>query len=114
MRNRNEESKNRKDEIEMNIAAEKGEGSITLKVEGRVDTITSPVLQEAILNNFQKTGCLILDFAGVEYVSSAGLRALLIGEKTAKGKGGSMKLIHVASVMSVFEVTGFISILHIE
>lgn len=99
----------------MNIATEKGDGVITLKVEGRVDTITSPILQEAILNAFMKTGSLVLDFAQVEYISSAGLRALLIGEKTAKGKGGSMKLIHVAaSVMSVFEVTGFSGILHIE
>lgn len=99
----------------MNIITEKTEDGIKLNIEGRVDTVTSPTLQEAILNAFQKTGNLVLDLEKVDYVSSAGLRALLIGEKTAKGKKGSMKIIHVQeSVQAVFLMTGFSKILQIE
>lgn len=99
----------------MQIITEKTEDGIVLKVEGRVDTVTSPELQEMILNSFKKTGNLVLDLEKVDYVSSAGLRALLIGEKTAKGKKGTMKIIHVDKpVQSVFDMTGFSKILHIE
>ena len=88
---------------------------ITIAMEGRVDTVTSPDLQNAILKAFQKSNKLILDFEKCEYISSAGLRALLIGQKTATSKNGFMKLIKVSEiVLSVFEVTGFESILTIE
>ena len=88
---------------------------ITIAIEGRVDTVTSPDLQNAILKAFQKSNKLILDFANCEYVSSAGLRALLIGQKTATSKKGFMKLVKVQEmVLSVFEVTGFQDILNIE
>lgn len=88
---------------------------ITIAIEGRVDTVTSPDLQNAILKAFQKSNKLILDFEKCEYISSAGLRALLIGQKTATSKNGFMKLIKVSEiVLSVFEVTGFESILTIE
>ena len=86
-----------------------------MKVEGRVDTTTSPQLQNAILQAFQKGSKLILDFTEVEYVSSAGLRALLIGQKTANSKGGSMTLTNVPqAVMQVFQMSGFSGILTIE
>ena len=88
---------------------------ITIAIEGRVDTVTSPDLQNGILKAFQKSNKLILDFEKCDYISSAGLRALLIGQKTATSKKGFMKLIKVSEiVLSVFEVTGFESILTIE
>ena len=56
-----------------------------------------------------------MDFLNVEYISSAGLRALLIGHKTATSKGGSMKLTNVSEgVMNIFDVTGFATILKID
>ena len=68
-----------------------------------------------ILQAFQKGSKLVLDFSEVEYVSSAGLRALLIGQKTANSKGGSMTLVNVAdAVLQVFKMSGFSGILHIE
>ena len=64
---------------------------------------------------FQKGNKLVLDFSQVAYVSSAGLRALLIGQKTANSKGGSMTLIHVPdAVNQVFQMSGFSGILTIE
>ena len=99
----------------MNISETRSGDVIQIQIDGRVDTTTSPQLQNAILQAFQKGNKLVLDFSGVEYVSSAGLRALLIGQKTANSKGGSMTLLHVAdAVLQVFKMSGFSGILHIE
>ncbi|MBO5278780.1 MAG: STAS domain-containing protein [Lachnospiraceae bacterium] len=99
----------------MQIKEIKLEDSIMLKVKGRVDTGTSPELQQEILKSFQKKNHLILDFEEVDYISSAGLRALLIGQKTANSKGGSMKLVHVCEMVNnILEMSGFINILTIE
>jgi anti-sigma B factor antagonist len=98
------------------IITKKVEGKqITLFVDGRVDTITSPQLQEEILKAFQKAKTVILDFAKVPYISSAGLRALLIGQKTAASKGASFELVNVTDVvMNVLETVGFSKILRIK
>ncbi len=86
--------------------------AITLHVDGRVDTNTSPELQKAILEAFQNTKKLTLDLEKVVYVSSAGLRALLLGQKTASSKGATMELLHVApTVKSVLDCVGFSKIL---
>lgn len=99
----------------MRVTETRDNDVIVISIEGRVDTNTSPQLQEAILKGFQKVNKLVLDFGKCEYVSSAGLRALLIGQKTANSKKGSMKLIHVPDIlMSVLKVSGFIKLLTIE
>ena len=99
----------------MNISETRSGDVIQIKIDGRVDTTTSPQLQNAILQAFPKGSKLVLDFSEVEYVSSAGLRALLIGQKTANSKGGSMTLVNVAdAVLQVFKMSGFSGILHIE
>lgn len=99
----------------MQITETKGDDAIQLTVDGKVDTTTAPQLQQAILTAFQKSRNVVLNLEQVAYMSSAGLRALLLGTKTAASKGGSMKVIHVQeTVMQVFEVTGFASILTIE
>jgi anti-anti-sigma factor len=99
----------------MNITETRSDDMIILKIDGRVDTNTSPQLQEQILKSFQKVNNLVLDFKDCAYVSSAGLRALLIGQKTAASKKGAMKLINVPDVlMSVLKMTGFINILTLE
>ncbi|MCR5431649.1 MAG: STAS domain-containing protein [Lachnospiraceae bacterium] len=88
---------------------------ITISVEGRVDASTSGGLQSSILLAFQKVKNLTIDFEKCEYVSSAGLRALLIGQKTAQSKGGEMKLINVSeAILSVLKLSGFDSIITIE
>lgn len=99
----------------MVIAETKFEDKIQLNVEGRVDTVTAPDLQKAILVAFQKTKALVINLEKVQYVSSAGLRAFLIGQKTANSKGCSMTLINVnEAVMQVLQMSGFASILTIK
>ncbi len=98
----------------MNIVESADKNGVTLAPDGRIDTITAPQLQSAILQAFQSEKKVVLDFAKVPYISSAGLRALLIGQKTASAKGGSMTLCHVSqTVMSVLDMSGFSSILNI-
>jgi len=88
---------------------------IVLTPVGSIDTISSPELQSAILKGFQKTDNLVLDFSEVTYISSAGLRALLIGQKTASSKGGSLVIRNVAeAVMKVFKMVNFDKALQIE
>lgn len=85
---------------------------LVLKVCGRIDTNTSAQFQEKVLNSLRKSPEITLDMAEVDYVSSAGLRGLLIGEQTAKSKQGEMKLICVhEEVMNVFRMTGFDKVL---
>lgn len=91
------------------------QGSVrTLKLNGRLDTMTAPAL-DAETDRLDSVTGLVLDFAGVAYISSAGLRVLLKAQKLMNAKHGSMKLIHVCpEVAEVFEITGFDSILTVE
>ncbi len=99
----------------MNMVVTDCVDNIRLLVEGRIDVNTSPALQTKILECFQRNANLIVDFLNVDYISSAGLRALLIGQKTALSKRGSMRIVNVSdSVLQILSVTGFNKILTIE
>ena len=77
---------------------------LTLAPIGRVDTITSPELEAAVvLDGIDE---LVFDLAQVDYISSAGLRVLLSSQKKMTGK--SMKIINAKpAVKEVFDITGF-------
>ena len=91
------------------------EGSaLSIALEGRLDTTTAPELEAELKSSLDGVTALTLDFADLEYISSAGLRVLLAAQKIMS-KQGSMKLIHVGDViMEVFDVTCFTDILTIE
>ncbi len=98
----------------MIISAEQKNEKMTLHIEGRLDTITSPELEKKINALPEEIAGLILDMEGVTYISSAGLRVLL-GAQKKMSKIGSMKLIGVCdAVMEILEMTGFADILVIE
>ena len=98
----------------MTIEIKRNEQEITIEVGGRLDTITAPSLDKTISENISGAKLLILDLAGLEYISSAGLRVLL-GAQKKMNNVGVMKLKNVcADVMEVFEMTGFADILVIE
>ncbi len=81
---------------------------------GRLDTNTSPKLEQELNACLPELTELVLDFAQLEYISSAGLRVLLAAQKVMT-KQGAMKLCHVnETIMEIFEVTGFADILTIE
>lgn len=86
---------------------------LTLAIEGRIDTTTAPDFEKEIDAITDATE-LVLDFSGVEYISSAGLRVVLKAQKLMN-KNGKMKLTNVNDdVMDVFDITGFLDILTIE
>ena len=98
----------------MNINIEKNNGVTLMKLEGRLDTITAPELEKAINDEGEALKNLVLDFKGVDYISSAGLRVLLTAQKKMNAQG-YMELINVGeTVMDVFEMTGFADILVIK
>ncbi len=88
--------------------------TLTVEVEGRLDTMTAPELEKTLKESLDGMTELVLDFANLEYVSSAGLRVLLSAQKIMN-KQGSMVIRNVCeTVMEVFEVTGFSDILTVE
>lgn len=87
---------------------------LTVTLLGRLDTTTAPQLEAELKTSLNGVDSLILDFAGLEYISSAGLRVLLSAQKVMN-KQGKMEIRHVNdTIMEVFEVTGFTDILTIK
>jgi anti-anti-sigma factor len=102
------------DKVEIVIKSESNKTLV--EVTGRVDSNTSPQLQSQLEEYYNQEGfALVLDFAELEFVSSAGLRVLLLMHKMGKAKGGTVTLRNVRpEIMDVFEMTGFIDFLTIE
>ena len=87
---------------------------LVVNIEGRIDTTTAPELEAELKEACIEADSLLLDFAKVDYISSAGLRVLLSLQKLMNKRVG-MKLINVNDdIMEIFEVTGFDDILTIE
>ena len=98
----------------MTIEIKRNVEELVLQIAGRLDTTTAPALDKSIMENMSGLKSLILDFKGLEYISSAGLRVLL-GTQKKMQRVGSMKLTGVCDdVMEVLEMTGFADILTIE
>lgn len=88
--------------------------SLSLYLEGRLDTITAPQLEAEFKQNLAGVKSLCLDMKELVYLSSAGLRVILSAQKQMN-KQGKMKVRNVnETIMEVFEVTGFTDILTIE
>ena len=99
----------------MTIKKNANENELTIALEGRLDTSTSPELEQVLKEELPKVSELILDFEKLDYISSAGLRVLLFAQKTMNSTQGSMKIRKVGEIiMEIFEVTGFQDILDIE
>ena len=98
----------------LNIEKKTDGQTLTVSLEGRLDTTTAPQLEKELKEALDSADSLALDFEKLEYISSAGLRVLLAAQKAMSKKGG-MTIRHVSDViMEIFEVTGFSDILTIE
>lgn len=87
---------------------------LTIKLVGELNSITAPDLEAVIKNDLNGVKSLIFDFEELDYLSSAGLRVMLVAQKIMNGQG-QMVLRHVnASVLDIFNITGFSNILNIE
>ena len=97
----------------LNIKKTVENGKAAFTLEGRLDTVTAADLEKQLMESIDGLDELTLDFAGLDYISSAGLRVLLSAQKIMKNRGG-MKVANVnASIAEIFEVTGFSDILTI-
>lgn len=98
----------------MNIIKNLENEILTVALEGRLDTLTAPLLDAELQNSLQGVKSLVFDFAKLEYISSAGLRVLLTSQKTMN-KQGSMVIKNAGlEIKEVFNITGFCDILTIE
>ena len=98
----------------MTIDRYKNDTQMRIALNGRLDTVTSPELDEIVNTGLDGVTDLTLDFAGLDYFSSAGLRVLLRAKKKMDACG-TMKLVGVSPmIMEIFEITGFNEILNIE
>ena len=100
----------------MEVFNEKKNGITCLRVEGRLDASAAPTFEKALLSAIKEDSSkLIIDLADLAYISSAGLRALLVGAKEIKAKGGKMILAASnESVKKVFDISGFSSIFELQ
>ena len=88
--------------------------NLVVALEGRLDTVTAPQLEEELKTGLKGVTDLVIDLSKLEYVSSAGLRVLLSAFKIMRNKG-KMKVTNANElVKEVFEVTGFSDFLPIE
>jgi anti-sigma B factor antagonist len=91
------------------------DGNTTVKLTGRLDTMTSSKLEEKLDDILGNTVSLTFDFADLEYISSAGLRIILTAQKMLTKKGGSVEVINCQpDVKEVFSITGFSEIIPIS
>ena len=98
----------------MKITQNKNGNTLTIAVEGRIDTATSKEFEEKSKAELNGVESLILDFSALNYISSAGLRVLLSLQKIMN-KQGSMKITGANDIVKdIFEVTGFSEILDVE
>lgn len=96
--------------IEKNISG----AELIVKLNGRLDTTTAPILNDDLMNSISGINKLVLDFSQLEYVSSAGLRVLLAAHKEME-KNGKMIIKNINdTVEEIFDITGFNEILNIE
>lgn len=100
----------------MKIGISQTESAVMATIEGRLDTVTSPELEKTLSPYFSVPGIeLTLDCEAMDYISSAGLRVVLMAHKNITAKGGRFIIKNISKeVRSVFDMTGFSRILTIE
>ena len=98
----------------LNIYKDANGSELTIRMEGRLDTTTSPVLESEMKSSLDGVENLILDLKDLQYISSAGLRVLLSAQKTMNRQGSMIVRNASADIKEIFDVTGFSDILTIE
>lgn len=99
----------------MNILKSYNEKELTLSVEGRINTVTSKELDKEINDELGNFDSLILDFANLEYISSAGLKVLVATQRKLKPDNIPFVIKNVNDVVGeVFRLSGVDRVLEIE
>lgn len=98
----------------MQITKTQTDASLTVALEGRLDTTTAPQLEAELKRSLNGIAALTLDLKALEYLSSAGLRVILSAQKVMNKQGGMVVKNANDTIMEIFEVTGFSDILNLE
>jgi len=98
----------------MNITKNAADTALTLVLEGRLDTTSSPQLEAELKRSIADVTELVFDMHALDYISSAGLRVLLAAQKVMNKQGKMIIRGANQNIMEIFEVTGFVNILTIE
>ncbi len=98
----------------MTVTFNRNGSELIAEISGRLDTLTSPELEEQLEPELAGVEKLVIDLAGLRYISSAGLRVLLSVMQIMEEQGEMVVRNVTPQVMDVFEVTGFIEDLTIE
>ena len=99
----------------MEVKFNKQDSNLTVVISGNIDTVTAPELDAKLQENITGVKDLVLDFAAVDYISSAGLRVILMTNQLMEDVDGNMTVKNVNDdVRDVFEMTGFDSLLNLE
>ena len=89
--------------------------TVTVNIEGRLDTVTAPELENAVKPNIGKSAVMVFNCENIQYVSSAGLRVVLSTYKLVAAAGGRFIVKNLnPEVKSVFDLTGFSRVLEIQ
>ena len=92
----------------MEIGERRDGNILVLRPVGRIDNDTSPDFQSRLLSGLSAGTTVLVDFAAVEYISSAGLRALMMGSKQAKASKGRLAVAALGPVVKeIFEISRF-------
>lgn len=98
----------------MNINKTQDGSKLTMILEGRLDSNSAPALELELKASLEDITELVMDFAELVYLSSAGLRVILAAQKQMN-KQGKMVIVKVnETIMEIFEMTGFVEILTIQ
>lgn len=100
----------------MDFQSRNESGSVVVTIAGRLDAVTSPEYEKKVRELIDGgSHRLVVDFEKLDYISSAGLRGLLVTAKMLKGKGGQLRFANVqGGVRSVFDMSGFGAMFQVE
>ncbi|MBR6873708.1 MAG: STAS domain-containing protein [Ruminococcus sp.] len=99
----------------MKVEILKTKQRLDVSVEGRLDAVTSPELEEKLTPALADIQTLIFDFSGLKAISSAGLRVLLTAVKRMDEQSGTMTIKNASEeVKKVFKLTGFMKVLNVQ
>ena len=99
----------------MNIQQTERDGVTILAPSGRIDTTTSGAVEQAVKHAVDMGArLLVIDFSGTEYISSAGLRVLMLAAKQARAQNGYLAVAAVQPlVQEILEISKFTLVLRV-
>ena len=100
----------------MDIGVERHDGTLVAIADGRIDGINASAFEQALRNAIgDGDKAVIVDLSGLSYISSAGLRAILLIAKMLSGRSAKFGLCSLSGpIREVFEISGFDKIVDIH